>query len=90
MPFSLFTNLIFKTGQFLDFKVTMDRIRNAEQQHGFPVTLLNFVQDVSRNGLLISLLIEGDDPHNIWRLLDNLKSFLLTFQELENIKYLNS
>ena len=76
MPFSVFTNLIFRPGQIPSYPLIRDYIRKAEQRYGFPVTVLNFVLDESNNGLLISLLIEGNDPDSIWSFLGNLKQGL--------------
>ncbi len=78
MPFSIFTNLIFKSGQFPNFLLITEAIRKSERLYGFPVSVLNFVTDDANYGLLISLLIEGDDPKNIWSFLDVLKQKLKT------------
>ena len=76
MPFSVFTGLIFKPRQLPNFPLITKTIRKLDRLHGFTVSVLNFVPDNANHGLLISLLIEGEDPENVWSFLDILKQQL--------------
>lgn len=73
---SLFTNLFFNSGRIPFIESVIDHIQKTEQQFACPVKMLNFIPGTNQTGFMVSLLIEGDDPEKLPKVLDALKERL--------------
>jgi len=73
MGASLFSNLFMKGNRFQDRQFLLNRISVMSHSGACRSTLLNLVPDPSGKGVLVSLLIQADEPDRLWGLLDDCK-----------------